>query len=175
MKCFYCGYPEQKVLDTRPARDGEAIRRRRECLKCGRRFTTFEAPETHPLYVIKSDGTRQELNKEKILRGMVIACRKRPIPIEILRATVDSIETQLLQDFDTEISSEEVGNRVLEALKNIDAVAYIRFASVYMHFQSPQEFLEIIYKLDQPKKARGDLVPSSVVENNLTTHPSTTH
>jgi transcriptional repressor NrdR len=144
MKCPYCGHTEQRVLDSRPARDYEAIRRRRECANCERRFTTFEAPETHQLYVLKSDGSRQEFNKDKILRGMIVACQKRSIALDLLREQVDQIERQLFHDLDTEVSTGQIGKIVLEALLQIDAVAYIRFASVYMHFQSPQEFLDII-------------------------------
>lgn len=147
MKCPYCGYLEQRVLDSRPARDGEAIRRRRECLKCGRRFTTFEAWEVHPLFVIKRDGSREEFDKEKLLRSVLIACRKRPVPIETLRTATDRLEKHFSETFEAEIPSVEIGKEVLQALLSIDIVAYIRFASVYMDFQSPYEFLEIIHHI----------------------------
>lgn len=152
MKCPYCGYQEQKVLDSRPARDNEAIRRRRECGQCERRFTTFEAPETHPLYVLKSDGSRQEFNKEKLLRGMVVACQKRSISMAILQKAADLIEQEILQEYDSEIHSDNIGKKVLQYLLDIDKIAYIRFASVYMHFQNPQEFQKIIKDVNRIDK-----------------------
>ena len=144
MKCPYCGSAEQKVLDSRPARDGEAIRRRRECDACARRFTTFEAPERPRLFVVKRDGAREEFSREKVLEGMLVACGKRPVGIDALRAATERIERDLFRDFEDEVPSTEVGERVMAALMGIDAVAYVRFASVYREFASLAEFREIV-------------------------------
>lgn len=144
MKCPYCGHDDQKVLDSRPARDGEAIRRRRECAKCGRRFTTFEAPERPRLFVIKRDGTYEEFSREKVLSSMLIACRKRPVPIENLRATAEWIEREIFQEFEEEVPSTAIGEKVMEHLHRIDQVAYVRFASVYREFQTLEEFRAIV-------------------------------
>lgn len=144
MQCPYCGYIDQKVLDSRPAREGDAIRRRRECLSCGRRFTTFEEPERPRLFVIKREGGREEFNRDKVLNSMLLASRKRPITIEALRSAAEHIERELLQSFDEEISSKEIGDRVLQQLKEIDDVAYIRFASVYREFETITDFRHII-------------------------------
>jgi transcriptional repressor NrdR len=144
MKCPYCGSCEQKVLDSRPAREGEAIRRRRECDACGRRFTTFEAPERPRLFVVKRGGAREEFSREKVLGSMLVACGKRPVPIETVRAAAERIERDLFTEFEDEVPSTEVGERVMHALMGIDTVAYVRFASVYREFASLSDFREIV-------------------------------
>ncbi len=144
MTCPYCGNLEQRVLDSRPARDGLAIRRRRECARCDRRFTTFEEPERPRLFVVKRDGTRQEFDREKILDGLRIACRKRPVSIESLKEIASRIEYDLFQEFEEEVGTGQVGERVLKALFDLDSVAWVRFASVYRDFKNVEEFQEIV-------------------------------
>ena len=148
MKCPYCGFDDQKVLDSRPAREGEAIRRRRECLSCGRRFTTFEAPELPRLFVVKRGGARQEFSREKVLNSMLVACGKRPVPLETLRSAAEKIETDLFQEFIDEVPSTEVGERVMRELKAMDTVAYVRFASVYKEFETIKDFQNIVEDID---------------------------
>ena len=145
MRCPFCGYIDQKVLDSRPARDGEAIRRRRECISCGRRFTTFEEPERPRLFVVKRDGSRVEFDRDKALRSMLLATRKRRIAIEDLRAAVERIERDLYQSFEDEAPTSEIGERVLHELWKLDTVAYIRFASVYREFETVADFEEIVH------------------------------
>lgn len=142
MKCPSCGHQEDKVIDSRAAKEGQAIRRRRECLQCRRRFTTYETIETTPLFVIKKDGRREPFSREKILNGLLRACEKRPIPAERLNELVDSLEADLLREGVDEIPSHEIGKRVMEALRDLDEVAYVRFASVYRHFKDVNQFLE---------------------------------
>lgn len=149
MKCPYCGHEDQKVLDSRPAREGEAIRRRRECLRCERRFTTFEEPERPRLHVVKRDGTREEFNREKILTSMLIACGKRPVAVDAVREAAELIEFDLYQEFEDEVRSREIGDRVLRALLLLDAVAYLRFASVYLSFDGLEDFVEMVETLRQ--------------------------
>lgn len=152
MKCPYCGWDEQKVLDSRPAREGEAIRRRRECESCGRRFTTFEAPEMPRIYVAKRSGAREEFQPEKALKSMLLASRKRSIEIERLHAAVDRIERELISRFEEEVSSHTIGQMVLEELRDIDTVAFVRFASVYQEFQTVDDFREILGSVRQASK-----------------------
>ncbi len=144
MRCPFCGYPDQKVLDSRPGIDGETIRRRRECTRCNRRFTTHERPERARLFVVKRDGSRQEFQRDKTLHSMLIACRKRRVAIEDLRDAVDSIERELYQEFEEELSSSVIGDKVMEALRDIDTVAYVRFASVYREFETLADFQEVL-------------------------------
>jgi len=144
MHCPYCGHPEQKVLDSRPAREGDAIRRRRECESCGRRFTTFEEPERPRLFVVKRDGSRVEFSREKVLAGMLVACHKRRVPIEVLREAAELIERDVFQEFVDEVPSTAIGEKVIESLRKIDTVAYVRFASVYREFQTVSDFKEIV-------------------------------
>jgi transcriptional repressor NrdR len=144
MRCPFCGFIDQKVLDSRPAREGEAIRRRRECIGCGRRFTTFEEPERPRLFVVKRDGSRAEFDRDKVLRSMTVATRKRRIPIEDLRAAVERIERDLHQCFEDEVATQEIGERVLRELWLIDTVAYVRFASVYREFETLKDFEEML-------------------------------
>jgi transcriptional repressor NrdR len=144
MKCPFCGDLDQRVLDSRPARDGEAIRRRRECLKCERRFTTFEAPERPRLFVIKRGGEREEFQRDKVISSMLVACRKRPVTIEQLRAAAERIERDLLQRFEDEAPSRAIGDAVLEELREFDVVAFVRFASVYQEFNTVRDFRVIL-------------------------------
>jgi transcriptional repressor NrdR len=144
MKCPYCGFDDQKVLDSRVAREGEAIRRRRECLQCGRRFTTFEAPERPRLFVVKRDGVRQEFSREKVLSSMLVACGKRPVPLDTVRAAAERIERDVFREAEDEVSSEAIGDRVMAELEGIDTVAYIRFASVYKEFADLADFRRIV-------------------------------
>lgn len=142
MKCPSCGHLEDKVIDSRAAKEGQAIRRRRECLKCQRRFTTYETVESTALLVIKKDGRREAFSREKILNGLLRACEKRPIAAEKLHSIVDELEADLLRQGNEEIASTEIGERVMAALRQLDEVAYVRFASVYRHFKDLNEFLE---------------------------------
>jgi len=147
MKCPSCGHLEDKVIDSRSAKEGQAIRRRRECLQCRRRFTTYETVETTPLLVIKKDGRREQFSREKILNGLLRACEKRPIAAERLHSIVDGLEADLLRQGLDEVKSSEIGERVMEALHELDEVAYVRFASVYRHFKDLNQFLEELRSL----------------------------
>lgn len=140
MKCPYCECFDSKVIDSRAAEDGEAIRRRRECASCGRRFTTYERLGERPIIVIKSDGSSEAFDRDKLLRGLLISCAKRPVSHEELNGIIDDIESTLRSSSAGEISSKALGEMVLERLAAIDEVAYIRFASVYKHFKSVEEF-----------------------------------
>lgn len=147
MKCPYCGFVEDKVIDSRPTEENTAIRRRRECSKCLKRFTTYEKVESVPLMVIKKDKTRQVFNREKLLNGLLRACEKRPVSIEELEIMVDEIEGQILNSLKREITSQEIGEMVMARLKNLDEVAYVRFASVYRQFRDINTFMDELRKL----------------------------
>ena len=153
MKCPYCGYDESKVIDSRPTDEGERIRRRRECLKCGKRFTTYEVIETVPIIVIKKDKSRESFDSNKLLNGLLRACEKRPVSIDTLERVVDEIEGSLQNSLDREVPSSLIGKYAMEKLKNIDEVAYVRFASVYREFKDIATFKE---ELDRMMKARRD-------------------
>lgn len=140
MRCPSCGHIESKVVDSRPSEDGSTIRRRRECLDCGRRFTTYERLGENPLVVLKSDGTSEVYDREKLLRGLYIACAKRHIAPEQINSLVDDIEADLRNNNAAEISSKDLGEMVIKRLRKLDDVAYIRFASVYKDFQNVEEF-----------------------------------
>ncbi len=142
MQCPSCRNLEDKVVDSREAAEGETIRRRRECLKCGRRFTTYERIEEHPLMVVKKDGRREPFDRKKILSGVQRACEKRPISTEQIAALVDSLERTLQQEFDKEVPSRELGERLMRALHALDEVAYVRFASVYRSFKDVSQFMD---------------------------------
>ena len=142
MKCPYCGYLESKVVDSRPTDEGSCIRRRRECLSCGRRFTTYETVESVPLVVIKKDGSRQAFSRSKMLSGLVKACEKRPVTMSALEEICDEIEQKLSNSLEREIKSEQIGELVMEQLKQVDEVAYVRFASVYRQFKDIGTFME---------------------------------
>ena len=141
MKCPFCGFADSKVIDSRPADDGSTIRRRRECLACQKRFTTYETIERLPLVVIKRDGSRQSFDKVKLLNGMVRACEKRPVSMAQLERAVDDIEAQLQNSLDREVNSITIGEYAMKALKAIDEVAYVRFASVYRQFKDINSFM----------------------------------
>lgn len=147
MKCPFCGYEESKVVDSRPTDEGERIRRRRECLKCEKRFTTYEMIECLPIIVIKRDGTREAFNREKLLDGMLRACEKRQVPLETLETAIDDIEALIQNSLDREVPSEKIGELAMEKLKNIDEVAYVRFASVYRQFKDVNTFMDELKKL----------------------------
>ncbi len=131
MKCPYCGYKESKVVDSRPAEEGSSIRRRRECLSCGKRFTTYETVESLPMVVVKRDGSRQSFDRRKLVNGMLRACEKRPVSVAQLEKIGEEIEQELQNSLEREISTEHVGELVMDKLKGLDEVAYVRFASVY--------------------------------------------
>jgi transcriptional repressor NrdR len=144
VKCPYCGFPEDRVLDSRGIRDGEAIRRRRECLRCGRRFTTHEEIEEAQIRVIKKDGRRELFDRSKVMRGLTLACHKRPVSSEALERVADEIERRLYDRGEREVPAAVVGEMVVEALRALDPVAYVRFASVYREFQDATQFKEIV-------------------------------
>ena len=142
MKCPYCGEVDSKVIDSRPTEDGEKIRRRRECLSCKKRFTTYEIVETVPLMVVKRDRSREAFDRQKLLNGMLRACEKRPVSYQQLDAAVSNIEQTLLSSYDREVSSMYIGDLAMDQLKHIDDVAYVRFASVYRQFSEVNTFME---------------------------------
>lgn len=147
MKCPFCEFEESKVIDSRPTDEGEAIRRRRECLNCAKRFTTYEKIETIPLMVIKKDGSRQMFDREKLLNGIIRACEKRPVATSDMEHIVNEIETATQNLLEREISSQKIGEMVMERLPEIDEVAYVRFASVYRQFKDINTFVEEVNKL----------------------------
>lgn len=151
MKCPYCGYEESKVIDSRPADDGERIRRRRECLGCGKRFTTHEVIETVPIIVVKRDRSREVFDRNKLLSGILRACEKRKISIEQIEKMVDDIEMKLQNSLDREVTSQFIGELAMEELKKVDEVSYVRFASVYRQFKDINTFLEELNKLMSEK------------------------
>ncbi len=151
MKCPYCSNPESKVVDSRPSDEGASIRRRRECLVCHKRFTTYETVESLPLVVIKKDGSRQTFDKSKILGSMLKACEKRTVPLSTLEAVADEIEQALQNDMEREISTARIGELVMDRLKEIDEVAYVRFASVYRQFKDINNFMTELNKLLEGK------------------------
>lgn len=152
MKCPYCGYPESKVVDSRPTDEGLSVRRRRECLECGKRFTTYETVESLPLVVIKKDGSRQTFDRNKVLGGLVKACEKRAVPLAVLEGVTADIEQHILNSLSREVRSEYIGELVMERLKEVDEVAYVRFASVYREFRDVNSFMEELHKLLETKK-----------------------
>ena len=147
MKCPFCGYSESKVIDSRPADEGSSIRRRRECLSCGKRFTTYETVESLPMVVVKKDGSRQSFDRRKVLGGMIRACEKRPVPLAELEKISAEIEQDLQNSMEREISTEAIGEPVMERLKSVDQVASVRFASVYRQFKDIDTFMAELNKL----------------------------
>ena len=147
MKCPFCANLESKVVDSRPADEGASIRRRRECLGCGKRFTTYETVESLPLVVVKKDGSRQSFDKDKVLRGMIRACEKRPVPMETLVKIADTVEQELQNSLERETSTEKIGELVMEHLRDVDEVSYVRFASVYRQFKDIDTFMAELNKL----------------------------
>ncbi len=151
MKCPYCAFEESKVIDSRPADDGERIRRRRECLSCGKRFTTHEVIETVPVIVIKRDKSREVFDRNKLTAGLLRACEKRPVSISTIESMVDDIESKLQNSLDREVTSKLIGEYAMELLKNVDEVSYVRFASVYRQFKDINTFMEELNKLLKDK------------------------
>ncbi|MBR4123085.1 MAG: transcriptional regulator NrdR [Clostridia bacterium] len=147
MKCPYCSFEESKVIDSRPTDEGQRIRRRRECLQCAKRFTTYEIIESLPIIVIKKDKSRETFNRDKLMTGLLRACEKRPVSIDTLDRMIDDIEVILQNSLDREVSSERIGELVMEKLKKIDEVAYVRFASVYRQFKDINTFMAELNKL----------------------------
>ena len=147
MKCPFCGYTESKVIDSRPAEEGATIRRRRECLACQKRFATPEIMERLRPVVAKRDGSRQSFDKVKLINGMVRACEKRPVPLQTLEQIADDIEQELQSNLEREISTVDIGEMVMNRLKDVDEVAYVRFASVYRSFKDINTFMEELSKL----------------------------
>ncbi|MTI70767.1 MAG: transcriptional regulator NrdR [Firmicutes bacterium] len=147
MKCPYCDYFESKVVDSRPTDEGQAIRRRRECTNCKKRFTTYEKIEEIPLVVKKKDGTRQPYSRSKLLNGLIRACEKRPVSMKNMEKVADDIEKKLNNSLEREITAELIGEMVMESLKEIDEVAYVRFASVYRQFKDINTFMDELKKI----------------------------
>ncbi len=149
MKCPFCGFEESKVIDSRPTDEGQRIRRRRECLQCSKRFTTYEIIESLPIIVIKKDKSRETFNRDKLMTGLLRACEKRPVSFDTLDNMIDEIEVIIQNSLDREVSSERIGELVMEKLKKIDEVAYVRFASVYRQFKDINTFMSELSKLLQ--------------------------
>lgn len=147
MKCPYCGFAESKVIDSRPTDEGSRIRRRRECLACTRRFTTYEIVESLPIVVVKKDKSREVFDRDKLFNGMLRACQKRPVSLETLERAVTDIEVQLQNSLEREVPAKQIGEYAMEKLREIDEVAYVRFASVYRQFKDVQSFKDEITKL----------------------------
>ena len=147
MKCPYCGFKESKVVDSRPAEEGNSIRRRRECLSCSKRFTTYETVESLPMVVVKRDGNRQTFDRRKLVNGMLRACEKRPVSVAQLEKLGEEIDQELQNSLEREISTEHVGELVMDKLKGVDEVAYVRFASVYRQFKDINTFMRELNKL----------------------------
>ncbi len=153
MRCPFCGYAESRVIDSRPAEEGATIRRRRECLACQKRFTTYEIMERLPLVVVKRDGSRQTFDKIKVLNGMLRACEKRPVALQTLEGIADEIEQELQNSLEREVTTTEIGEMVMDRIKDVDEVAYVRFASVYRQFKDVRTFFDELTKLIDEKKA----------------------
>ena len=147
MRCPFCANPESKVVDSRPADEGASIRRRRECLACKKRFTTYETVESLPMVVVKKDGSRQSFDRRKVLGGMIRACEKRPVPLAELERIAGEIEQDLQNSMEREISTADIGEKVMDRLRNVDQVAYVRFASVYRQFKDIDTFMAELTKL----------------------------
>ena len=147
MKCPYCDFTDSKVIDSRPTEEGTSIRRRRECISCGKRFTTYEKVESIPVMVIKKDQTREPFDRNKVLNGIIKACEKRPVEAEKMVDMVDNIEAEIQNLMDREITSDQIGEMVMNELKNTDEVAYVRFASVYRQFKDIDTFMHELNKL----------------------------
>ena len=152
MKCPYCSATESKVIDSRPTEDGEKLRRRRECLVCARRFTTYEIVETVPIIVVKKDGSRQEFDRQKLLGGLLRACEKRPVSYQMLETAVDNIEQSLRSSFEQEVTSVHIGELAMRELKKVDEVAYVRFASVYREFRDIDSFMNELRQLMEQRQ-----------------------
>ncbi len=151
MKCPFCGHLGDKVVDSRESKDGEVIRRRRECLDCGRRFTSYERIDEIPYMVIKKDGTRERFERQKLIAGLLKACEKRPVSIAAIEGVADKVESMLQERPEKEMSTDEVGRLVMDELRRLDKVAYVRFASVYRHFRDIGEFMTELEDLIKSK------------------------
>lgn len=147
MRCLFCGHLESKVIDSRSTEEGSTIRRRRECLECGKRFTTYEKIETIPMIVIKKDGLRETFDREKVLNGILRACEKRPVTLSDIDKLIDDIESKLYNMLEREVTSEKIGEMVMERLKELDDIAYVRFASVYRQFKDINSFMDELAKI----------------------------
>lgn len=155
MRCPFCSYAESKVIDSRAAEEGCSIRRRRECLQCMRRFTTYEVVEESPLMVIKKDGRRELFDRTKLLNGLLRACEKRPVPLGTVEAVVDKVEKEMRNLMEREVSSRQIGETVMRQLKDIDQVAYVRFASVYRQFADINNFMQELEVLMKTQTVKG--------------------
>ena len=151
MRCPFCAHPESKVIDSRPADEGASISRRRECLACHKRFTTYETMESLPLMVVKKDGSRQSFDRNKVMNGLIRACEKRPVSFSTMEEIVNEIEQTLQNEMEREVSSAEIGELVMERLKKVDEVSYVRFASVYRQFKDINTFMRELNKLLEDK------------------------
>ena len=158
MNCPYCGFEDQKVLDSRPAREGEAIRRRRECVHCERRFTTYETADKPKLSVLKRRGLQEDFDRQKMVRGMLAACRKRPVTLCALEDAAARVERELFTEFEDAVPSQEIGVRILRQLIRLDHVAYVRFASVYQDFETLSDFRRLIDHVNQSDLGEDRLV-----------------
>ncbi len=147
MRCLFCGHLESKVIDSRSTEEGTTIRRRRECLECGKRFTTYEKIETIPIIVVKKDGTRETFDREKVLTGILRACEKRPVTLSDIEKLIDDIESKLHNMLEREVTSDRIGEMVMERLKDVDDIAYVRFASVYRQFKDINSFMDELAKI----------------------------
>jgi len=154
MKCLYCGCTESKVIDSRPTDEGSAIRRRRECLSCGRRFTTYEKIEEIPIMVVKKDGRREPFDSDKVLNGIRKACEKRPIPYSEIEHVADEVTKQVFNSLEQEITTAEIGELIMAQLKELDDVAYVRFASVYRQFKDIDAFMDEVRRLLEEKESK---------------------
>ncbi len=152
MKCMYCGCEDSKVIDSRSADEGRTIRRRRECVQCGKRFTTYETIEDTPVLVVKTGGTRQSYDPQKVKSGIIKSCEKRPVSMEKIDKLVDDITKRVYNSMEQEISSKQIGEMVMEGLKNLDEVAYVRYASVYRSFTDIDSFMQELQKMIESKK-----------------------
>lgn len=155
MMCPFCGHTGDKVIDSRESKEGNVTRRRRECLECARRFTTYERIDEIPFMVVKKDGRREPFDRQKVLNGLLKACEKRPVSMSVMAGVVDAVEAALVASPDRELSTAEVGEVLIERLKSIDKIAYVRFASVYRNFQDEEDFLEELTKLLRKKEPAG--------------------
>lgn len=147
MRCPYCDYQESKVIDSRPTEEGNAIRRRRECVKCEKRFTTYEKIETIPVMVVKKDSSREPFSRAKVMNGVLRSCEKRPVAVDDIEMMVNDIETKIMNSLEREVTTETIGEMVMDRLKELDGVAYVRFASVYREFKDINTFMDELHKL----------------------------
>jgi transcriptional repressor NrdR len=164
MRCPFCGHIEDKVVDSREAKDGDAIRRRRECLECGRRFTSYERIDEIPYMVVKKDGRRETFERGKVLAGLLRACEKRPISTPQLESIVDEVEKEVQESLDRELSTSEVGKVIMRRLKNLDKVAYVRFASVYLEFEDVSAFMTELKALVNSRSRNSESARKDVAE-----------